>query len=422
MIEISEVPQTLLGTLVATCLGALVGLERQVAEGESNGEKDFPGVRTFAFTAMLGALAVLVSRDLGPWMGVALFGALSAFLVLRYRYDVGQRGDPGYTTEMAALSTFTLGALAQGQHILIATVITIAMVALLRSKRVMHRVNHLLAPGDMEALIRFLVISGIVLPLVPDDPLPWFYGVLRPRDIWRTVVLISGLSFAGYVLMRFKPGRASYFATGLLGGFVSSTAAAVSYGRAGARSGDARYEAMVTLATSTTFLRMLVVLAVVAPDLAPSAALPLLSMFVVMFALSWLRHQPSQSAEGDASPFENPLRLRLALSFAVIYAFVLVAVEAGRDYLGNSAVYATSALAALAGADAPSLSIARLFTDGRLPPEAGVLALVAIATATTLSKCAILAVVARGSFATRVIPSLLLVAATGGLWLYVLYD
>jgi len=415
------VTQTLLGTLVATCLGALVGLERQVAEGESNGEKDFPGVRTFAFTAMLGALAVLVTRDLGPWMGVALFAALSAFLVLRYRYDVGQRGDPGYTTEMAALSTFTLGALAQGQHILIATIITIAMVALLRSKRVMHRVNHLLAPGDMEALIRFLVISGIVLPLLPDDPLPGFYGVLRPQDVWRTVVLISGLSFAGYVLMRFKPGRGSYFTTGLLGGFVSSTAAVVSYGRAGKQSADPRYEAMVTLAVSTAFLRMLVVITAVAPDLLPSAAPPLLSMFVVMFALSMLRHQPTQSSVGDASPFENPLMLRVALSFAAIYAFVLVAVAAAREYLGNSAVYATSALAAMAGADAPSLSIARLFVDGRVDAEAAVLAIVVIASATTLAKCAILASVAGASFARRIIPSLCLVAATGAIWIYALH-
>ncbi len=85
---------------MALCLGALVGLERQVAQGERE-EKDFPGVRTFAFTALLGALAVLASRELGQWIGVALFLASATFLVLRYRYDTSERGDPGYTTENA---------------------------------------------------------------------------------------------------------------------------------------------------------------------------------------------------------------------------------------------------------------------------------------------------------------------------------
>ena len=99
---------------MALLLGALVGLERQVAEGESEGEKDFPGVRTFAFTALLGALSVLVSRELGtPLIGVALFLASVAFLVLRYRYAVEARQDVGYTTEIASMCTFAVGALAQ---------------------------------------------------------------------------------------------------------------------------------------------------------------------------------------------------------------------------------------------------------------------------------------------------------------------
>ena len=104
---------------VALCLGALVGLERQVAQEESGGEKDFPGVRTFAFTALAGALAVLLSNTFGPWMGVALFAAIATFLVLRYRYDAATRDDPGYTTEIASLCTFAVGVLAQAEQLLL---------------------------------------------------------------------------------------------------------------------------------------------------------------------------------------------------------------------------------------------------------------------------------------------------------------
>ena len=189
-------------------------------------------MRTLAFMSLLGALAVLLGRLLHPLIAVALFAAGATFLVLRYRFDASERGDPGYTTEIASLCTFAVGALAQLGELGVATAITILMVALLRSKRFLHAAGELLSPTDMEVLIRFLVIAGIVFPLLPDQALDPLYEVVRPRDVWRMVVLISGLSFAGYVLMRVRAGRSGYLITGLLSGLVSSTAATLAYSRA----------------------------------------------------------------------------------------------------------------------------------------------------------------------------------------------
>ncbi|MBW2281425.1 MAG: MgtC/SapB family protein [Deltaproteobacteria bacterium] len=402
----------MLHTFVALCLGALVGLERQVAQEESGGEKDFPGVRTFAFTALLGALAVLVSRELGPWLGVALFAAISTFLVLRYRYDAATRDDPGYTTEIASLCTFAVGVLAQSDKLLLATVVTIAMVALLRSKRVLHRAGELLSPVDMEALIRFLVITGIVLPLLPDDPIDPFYEVLRPRDVWRMVVLISGVSFAGYVLMRLRAGRSSQLVMGLLGGFVSSTAAALAYTRAARAAADSRpFESLVVLAASTSFLRIGLMLAVAGPDLLPAVAPVLVVMSATSFALAVLRHRPE--ASGETHDFGNPLTMRFAFGFAAVYAVVLLVVAAARDKLGLAALYATSAVAGLMGADAPSLSLARLSGDGVLDPAVAASGIVGVALAATLGKVGIVAIGARGAFPLRVGGSLLLTLAAG---------
>jgi uncharacterized membrane protein (DUF4010 family) len=415
--------EILLDSFAALCLGALVGLERQVAESESAGAKDFPGVRTFAFTALLGALAVLVSRELGQWMGVALFAATVCFLVLRYRYDVSKREDPGYTTEIASLCTFAVGALAQGGQLLVATVITIAMLVLLRFKRMTSRVEALLSSRDMEALIRFLIITGIVLPLLPDRPLEAFDGVLRPRDVWRMVVLISGLSFASFVLMRLNLGSRAVVYTGLLSGMVSSTAAVLSYARAARVAPDAQhYETLAALAASVAPLRMLVMVAVVAPPLALAAGPPLVAMFALGLALALLRHRPR---ELDGSPpFENPLTLRLAFSFAAVYAAVLVLIAAVRERIGETAVFVPSVLTALPGVDAPTLSLARLTADGRLEISTAVVALVLVAAASACAKCAILLFVGRSALARRVASSVASVALLGGLgayWLFELY-
>ena len=390
-----------------------MGLERQVAEGESGGEKDFPGVRTFAFMALIGALAVLISNQLGPWVGVVLFLATATFVVLRYFYDTQRRGDPGYTTEMASLCTFAVGALAQSGQLLVATVVTIAMVALLRSKRALHRAGELLSPLDMETFIRFLVISGIIFPLLPEEPIDPVFEVLRPRDIWRMVVLISGVSFVGYVLMRVRAGRSNHQVMGILGGLVSATAAALAYTRA-AQGGSRlrRYETAVVLAASTSFLRLLLVVGIVGPVLLPQIALPLFAMSGVGFVLGLVRHRP-EKIKGEPPEFKNPLMLRLALSFAGIYAAVLVLVAAARDYLGNSAIYALSAMTAFAGADAPSLSLARLALDQKLGLETAAQGIVIVAIAATLGKVGIVATVGQRPFVFRVAPSLLLIAATG---------
>jgi len=412
----------LLPTFVALCLGALVGLERQVAQSESGGEKDFPGVRTFAFTALLGALSVLVANAVHPFLAVALFAAAAVFLVLRYRFDTEQRGDPGYTTEVASLCTFAVGALAQSGELLVATIVTIVMAVLLRSKRALHRAGELLEPADMEALIRFLVITGIVLPLLPDTPIDPLYGVLRPRDVWRTVVLISGLSFVGYVLMRVRAGHASHVVTGLLSGLVSSTAATLAYARAARGVAHARhYEALIVLAASTAFVRIEIMLWLTAPELAFHVALPLGAMLVAGLALGFGRHRPETELTGRHR-FENPLTMRVALTYAVIYASVILLLAAAQRHFGDAGTFAVSALASLVGADAPSLSLARLTQSAGLPIETATLAVVVVAIGTTLGKVGILMAVAPGPFARRVAATLVSVAAVGAAGLLFLHQ
>ncbi|MEE8581753.1 MAG: DUF4010 domain-containing protein [Myxococcota bacterium] len=411
---IPEATQILLPTFVALCLGALVGLERQVAQEESGGLKDFPGVRTLAFTALLGALAVLVSREIGQWLAVALFLASATFLVLRYQHDTSARGDPGYTTETASLCTFVVGALAQSGQLLVATVITIAMVALLRSKRALHRAGELLSPTDMELLIRFLVIAGIILPLLPDqayDP----YGVLRPRDVWRMVVLISGLSFAGYVLMRLRVRDGGHLLNGLLGGLVSATAATFAHARSARLAADTRaHEARVVLAVSTSFVRMSIVVAAVAPALFGRVAPTLAAMFLLALALGVVMHRSATQTDPDAE-LRNPLTLRHALGFAALYASVLLFSAAARETFAAKGTYTVTALVASVGADAPVIALGRLASGGLLDLEATARGVCIVAVSATLGKLLILLTVARRRAVLRAAAVLALVAAVGAL-------
>ncbi len=369
-------------------------------------------MRTLAFMSLLGALAVLLGRLLHPLIAVALFAAGSTFLVLRYRFDASERGDPGYTTEIASLCTFSVGALAQLGELGIATAITILMVALLRSKRVLHAAGELLSPRDMEVLIRFLVIAGIVFPLLPGQAVDPFYEVVRPRDVWRMVVLISGLSFAGYVLMRVRAGRSGYLVTGLLSGLVSSTAATLAYSRAAREQTEIRhYDALIVFAASTSFVRMGVLLAIVAPATLPSVVLPFGAMSATGLLLGFLRHRPDEGIS-EQRGFGNPLTMRVAFAFAALYALVLLLLAFARDHFAELGVYGLAAVAALFGADAPSLSLARLTNDGILPAESAAVALAVVEIAATFGKLLILLVVGR-AISRRVASTLLAIATVG---------
>ncbi len=413
-----ESREILLLTFLALCLGALVGLERQVAQRERVEEKDFPGLRTFAFLALTGALSVLAGREIGAWMSGALFLATTTFLVLRYHHVLEHRGDPGYTTEMAGLCTFAIGALAQSGQILVASAITIGMVALLRSKRALHHLANLLSPIDMETLVRFLVITGIIFPLLPDESIHPAVDVLHPRDIWRMVVLISGVSFVGYVLMRVPGGRSRHLVNGFLGGLISGTAATLSYARTSCDLENSRpLELQLIIAAAMTFIRMMMVITVVQASLLPMIAPPLLVMFFVGTFLGFARHY-SYDILPRASEIRNPLQMMTALKFASVYMLVLVLVDFVRDLLGDSAIYSVSAFAGLAGADAPSLSLARLARNAELTPEVAAFGIVLAAIATTIGKTIIVATAARGRFVYRTASSLLLIAASGATALF----
>jgi uncharacterized membrane protein (DUF4010 family) len=200
---------------------------------------------------------------------------------------------------------------------------------------------------------------------------------------------------------------------------VSSTAATVAYARAARTAANAQpYEMMAALAASAVPLRMLLTTGFVAPALARAVALPLLLMFCLSLLLSLIRH--SRHTVESPPLLENPLTLRLALSFAAIYAIVLVILAGVREWLGERAIFLPSAIAAAIGVDAPTLSLARLFADGRLELENATVAIVLVAVSSCVAKCAILLCVGRSTLAARVASSLVGVAAAGALSAYCL--
>jgi len=398
--------------LVAMLIGFLVGLDRERAEARKE-HALFAGVRTFPVIALAGAIPMLLEDRVGPALLVATFLAIAAVAVVSY-VRTSAHGRIGATTEMAALATFLLGALAGAGQLVVAGAAGVALAVLLVGKPRLEAFSNALTTEEIMAALELAVITVIVLPLLPDRGYgPW--QVLNPREIWIVVVLVSALSFVGFVAMRvLGPGRGMAI-TGAVGGLVSSTAITISMAER-SHAGAARPAAAAAVLASTIMcVRMAALAGAVDPGILPRL-LPILTVMAVAGgAAAWLM---GRGAAGQTSPVDgtltNPFSLKAALTFAALYTLVLLGVRVAEEHLGAGGLYLASALSAIVSVDAPTVALARLGAGptGWAAPAA---AIGVVAVTNTMVKFGIAVAYGAGSFRSRVATALGVMSVLGGL-------
>lgn len=414
--------ETLVSLGVAVAAGVLIGAERQQAQSTDDAQREltsdlrateFGGIRTFPLIALLGALGVLVRPFAGLWLLGGLLLGVIAFITVSHVWS-GSRGDIGISSEVAALVTYVLGALAvmsdlvpnASERYLLVAGCASATLALLALKQPMHRFVGRLSADDVYATTKFLVLCLIVLPVLPNQ----FYGpldVLNPFKVGIMIVLVAGISFAGYLATRLVGPDRGLLLTGLLGGLVSSTAVTMTY--AGRAKRDSTLVAVcavaIVIACSTMFARVVAVIAVVDRPLLSHVAPSLGSMAAVGLAASaWLyfrsngaskKEKSDRNANKDSKDvvkLKNPFELKQAVSFGLLYGAVLFVAKAAQMYLGSTGLYASSVLAGMTDVDAITLSVVELHRGG-LSGGVAATAITMAAVTNTITKAGIALVI-----------------------------
>jgi uncharacterized membrane protein (DUF4010 family) len=342
-------------------LGLLLGLER---ERKRDAELLFGGIRTFALIALLGAVAAFMEREIDQgWLILAVFVALSALVIVSYA-TTAARGELGITTEVTALLAFIAGALCGWDKVGVASVTTVVCLLLLTLKDFLHGLARRVELADVEATLKFAVISVIILPLLPNETFgPPPVDVINPYKIWLMVVLIAGLNFLGYLLVKILGNEHGFLLTGVLGGLVSSTAVTLSFSQR-SRQEPAMSSAFVlaiVVAWTIMFLRVVVMVGVVNRALAASLALALGCMAAAGLVVSLVLWRRSRTHEkGVVTAGANPFELSEAIKFGLLFGLVTIVAKAAQTYLGAAGLYLAGALAGLTDVDAISLSMANL--------------------------------------------------------------
>ncbi|MBK9663084.1 MAG: MgtC/SapB family protein [Nitrosomonas sp.] len=348
--------------LTSLAIGLLIGLERERSPGSR------AGLRTFALVALFGTLAAMLSEEANmPWLllgGLLIVGLMTIAAYSRAKDD---SADPGTTTVAAILVCYGLGAAVWYGNDTLAIMLAIITTVLLYFKTELHGITEKLSRRDLISILQFAVLTFIILPILPDKNYGP-YEAINPYQIWLMVVLISGVSLAGYVALQFIGPRHSAV-LGLFGGLVSSTATTLVYARRSAESQNfvPLAAVVILLANLTVLIRLTIVSTVASPSILPHL-LPILgSGFLLgsgITAYWW--YQLQQQSELPVPEIKNPTEIGTAAAFGLIYGIVLFSSAWLSDIAGSSGLYAVALISGLTDVDAITLSSLRLYELGKL--------------------------------------------------------
>ncbi len=371
-------------------IGALIGLEREFHQQKED-NPDFAGIRTFSLIAILGSVTSFLLNDFGIIPTALGLGGLILLTTVSYFKALGRsETDTGITTEVAAILTFLFGVLVMGDHSLVAIALAVVTSLLLSLKGRLHGIIRNMSTEDIHVTLQFALLAAVILPLLPNRAVdPW--GLFNPFQIWLIVVLVSGIGFSGYILMKILGPTQGINLTGILGGLASSTATTISFSSASREYPEMapQYARAVVLASSIMLPRVVLLILVIYPPLVLKIIIPLTAMLIAGLFYIFVIQKVGMAEETTIhQDFEltNPLKLSTAIKFGLLFAVVLVIVEYAQSLFGSPGVYLASFLTGLTDVDAIALSVTRLANRGQLTTDVAGTAVVIAALMNTISK------------------------------------
>jgi uncharacterized membrane protein (DUF4010 family) len=354
-------------------IGLAVGLEREWAH------KDI-GVRTFAITALLG----MISSLLGFGFAVAAF--VGIFLLAGYvniRSLLVNR-TLEVTTSVALMVTVLLGALVGEGHWFTAVASVIVVTMLLAWKAGLTRFAGGLTLEEIRGAVFMGLFAFVIYPILPSHFIdPW--RLIDPREVWVVIIVLAGIGFVNYVLLRLYGTRGFYY-TALLGGLVNSTATVAELCPWLAVTGEGLTGlsvAVVLLTSIAMFVRNLVIVAVFALSALSATFWPLSCMAAFAGLIAWFRHgrntQPPTKLE-----LSSPLSLRRVMSFGGLFLIIEISGKLAERYFGHLGFLVVSVLGGLVSSASTTATAAIMVAHGQLQPELAGVAVVLCSVSSAL--------------------------------------
>ncbi|MGA7673582.1 MAG: DUF4010 domain-containing protein [Rhizomicrobium sp.] len=346
---------------LVTALSIFLGLAFE--ETYKREDRSSPGgIRTFPMLALCGAMLYLVE----PHYALAFVGGLLVLALWLYGTlrAVSER-PPGPTLMIPAsnLAAYVLGPIGLTQHYWIVVAVPVIAALLLGGRQRLHDLTQKLPQDEILTAGKFLILVGVILPLLPNQPLTSIVP-LTPYQIWLAVVAICALSYASYLIQKYVPLRNAALLPAVLGGLYSSTATTIVLAKQHRDARGARPEltAGIVAATAIMYVRLGIVVALFNPRFALTLLPALGALTLLGAAISFFewRRVPKQKLDTDLGIAPtNPLQIMTALIFAVLFVFISLISAWAKSALGSAGLFAVAAAVGVADIDPYVINIAQ---------------------------------------------------------------
>lgn len=357
----------------ALAVGLLVGVERGwQLRGAQEGMR-VAGVRTFSLLGLVAGLAGLLGAMDYQIVASAIVIGAAAVIAIGYGLAARADGKPDATSAVAAIATLALGFLGGSGEpgMAVAGGAVVTLILALRAE--LHQFVSALDAEDVKAFARYAVIALAVFPFLPEGRFGP-YDAWEPQTLWLVVVIVTGFSFLGYVANRIFGAKRGTIATAVIGGAYSSTAVTQSLSqRLGAGQGRGAENAGIALATAVMYLRVIVLVALIATPLLVHFVVLVSPALLVAFAVSYWLYRKSEHSTGPAPP-GNPIALLPALSFVAFVAVAAVVARWAQGTFGEEGIAVLLFLMGSMDVDA-SIVTAGGLEPGTISPELAALAI-----------------------------------------------
>jgi len=327
---LNYIPEGFVKFILVLIFSLLIGLEQRRHHINENEDLLFGTDRTFTFIGLL-AYVLFIADPVNyiPFLiGFVLIGAL---LGIQYFHKIGQNGKYGLTSTILALLTYCLPIMVFTQPVWLVLSFVVALLLVTELKSHFITLSKKASEEEFITLAKFIAFAGIILPLLPEEDISAQIPI-SPYHLWLAIVVVSGISYASYLLKKFVFPDSGIFLTGLLGGIYSSTATTVilarqeKQGLAGPQTVSA-----IMIANGMMYLRILMLAFIFNPPVAFRLSIPFLVMFLVTFLLSRYFSGSNhlnpgvESTEATQTSGKNPLEFRTAAIFGVLFVvFALI--------------------------------------------------------------------------------------------------
>ena len=354
------------GVGLALALGLLIGIERGWSQRTDPEGARVAGIRTFALLGLTGGLAGEIARLVSPVLAVVIVAAAAAAMLIGYVRTSG-RGDVSATITIVGFITIGIGVFAATGETVIASVLAAVTTLILSLRRQLHRWIGELSEGELHAIARFALISMAVLPVLPNQDFGP-YDAWNPRHIWMVVVLVSGLSLAGYAASKRLGASRGMLATAAAGAIVSSTAVTAALA-ARLRTGEGVERTLIAgiaLASTVMFLRVLILVAVLAPFALPALAMiagPATLVSALFAATGFRRMRAAELEDGAPRNIRNPFDIGPALLLAALVMATSLLGRWALDRFGDAGLVTVLGISGMVDVDSA------IITASGLPPR-----------------------------------------------------